>query len=109
MRQLEHPNVMNIREIREQNKGYEISHYLVLDLGIDLMDLTRHKEVSLSFEVIKCIVQQLVDGLTHIHSRNVMHRDIKPSNIYLMKDGTCLLYTSPSPRDLSTSRMPSSA
>ena len=27
----------------------------------------------------------------------------------LDKDGTCLLYTSPSPRDLSTSRMPSSA
>ena len=26
-----------------------------------------------------------------------------------MEDGTCLLYTSPSPRDLSTSRMPSSA
>ena len=25
------------------------------------------------------------------------------------KEGTCLLYTSPSPRDLSTSRMPSSA
>ena len=25
------------------------------------------------------------------------------------KSGTCLLYTSPSPRDLSTSRMPSSA
>ena len=25
------------------------------------------------------------------------------------KTGTCLLYTSPSPRDLSTSRMPSSA
>ena len=25
------------------------------------------------------------------------------------KDGACLLYTSPSPRDLSTSRMPSSA
>ena len=24
-------------------------------------------------------------------------------------DGSCLLYTSPSPRDLSTSRMPSSA
>ena len=26
-----------------------------------------------------------------------------------MSDPTCLLYTSPSPRDLSTSRMPSSA
>ena len=27
----------------------------------------------------------------------------------LLLSGTCLLYTSPSPRDLSTSRMPSSA
>ena len=27
----------------------------------------------------------------------------------IVKDGACLLYTSPSPRDLSTSRMPSSA
>ena len=27
----------------------------------------------------------------------------------LLKDKSCLLYTSPSPRDLSTSRMPSSA
>ena len=30
-------------------------------------------------------------------------------NEILVQDGTCLLYTSPSPRDLSTSRMPSSA
>ena len=28
---------------------------------------------------------------------------------HLLKYDTCLLYTSPSPRDLSTSRMPSSA
>ena len=33
-----------------------------------------------------------------------IYRDIRFS-----KDKTCLLYTSPSPRDLSTSRMPSSA
>ena len=31
------------------------------------------------------------------------------ANVYLMASTTCLLYTSPSPRDLSTSRMPSSA
>ena len=29
--------------------------------------------------------------------------------IYIPMPGICLLYTSPSPRDLSTSRMPSSA
>ena len=32
-----------------------------------------------------------------------------PIFIDLHNDETCLLYTSPSPRDLSTSRMPSSA
>ena len=31
------------------------------------------------------------------------------TNFVLTRDGDCLLYTSPSPRDLSTSRMPSSA
>ena len=31
------------------------------------------------------------------------------NNLKSMKKGDCLLYTSPSPRDLSTSRMPSSA
>ena len=30
-------------------------------------------------------------------------------HVGLLHRGTCLLYTSPSPRDLSTSRMPSSA
>ena len=30
-------------------------------------------------------------------------------NMYQKRRGSCLLYTSPSPRDLSTSRMPSSA
>ena len=35
---------------------------------------------------------------------------VNPIDIKLRKEaGTCLLYTSPSPRDLSTSRMPSSA
>ena len=34
---------------------------------------------------------------------------VKPSIKYLSKYIDCLLYTSPSPRDLSTSRMPSSA
>ena len=36
-------------------------------------------------------------------------RDISKAESYLGSKGFCLLYTSPSPRDLSTSRMPSSA
>ena len=34
---------------------------------------------------------------------------VAPINLPVGQESTCLLYTSPSPRDLSTSRMPSSA
>jgi serine/threonine protein kinase len=88
MQSLEHRNVMNIREIIQENKGYELNHYLMLDLGIPLMELTRHKEVALSLEQLKCLIYQMVEGIQHIHEQGFMHRDIKPSNIYLMKDGT---------------------
>ena len=39
----------------------------------------------------------------------VVNALIKGSLDCLSRHGVCLLYTSPSPRDLSTSRMPSSA
>ena len=44
------------------------------------------------------------------HAKTKQQNEVKgpTSKIYAQK-GTCLLYTSPSPRDLSTSRMPSSA
>ena len=56
--------------------------------------------------------------ISHCHFEKIAFYK-KPDTIllvhfYLMKSGpdhlySCLLYTSPSPRDLSTSRMPSSA
>ena len=43
------------------------------------------------------------------HNEMLDDEDIEWCNIVRNKIDTCLLYTSPSPRDLSTSRMPSSA
>ena len=43
-------------------------------------------------------------GLHYMHTVGFIHCDVKLENTLI-----CLLYTSPSPRDLSTSRMPSSA
>eukprot|EP00831_Metopus_contortus_P038287 TRINITY_DN30117_c0_g1_i1.p1 TRINITY_DN30117_c0_g1~~TRINITY_DN30117_c0_g1_i1.p1 ORF type:complete len:120 (-),score=27.32 TRINITY_DN30117_c0_g1_i1:51-410(-) len=63
-----------------------------------------------------CAKDKLVEGLIHdIHSDNKEEGQLGKalqSKEYLDKWGvyySCLLYTSPSPRDLSTSRMPSSA
>ena len=59
----------------------------------------------------------VTDGIIRIHGlADVMQGEMieLPGSRYaialnLERDSVCLLYTSPSPRDLSTSRMPSSA
>ena len=45
------------------------------------------------------------DGIRNYQARNFMRDEMKKGDLAFF----CLLYTSPSPRDLSTSRMPSSA
>ena len=43
------------------------------------------------------------------HGNTPIMKAVKLAEESLLKSQACLLYTSPSPRDLSTSRMPSSA
>ena len=62
-----------------------------MEWGLELMELTKHKEVNLSSEQLRCIVRQLTQALVYLHSKKVMHRDVKPSNVFLMIDGTVRL------------------
>ena len=66
------------------------------------------------------ITDNLIDNLDDLEINELKYEKIKSeeisnsTNVSLFSDNsykfvTCLLYTSPSPRDLSTSRMPSSA
>ena len=48
-------------------------------------------------------------GLTAAHRQLPFGTRVKITNLNNDRSCVCLLYTSPSPRDLSTSRMPSSA
>ena len=65
-------------------------------LALDIVD-------GLSADEIGDIPVLTIGGDSSIYSLDI---ELKPYNEYLL---ACLLYTSPSPRDLSTSRMPSSA
>ena len=83
----------------DKNKGlfnYEkkiLIKDLILDLKLGYYDFEKIKTQKVKF------------------SLEVDYEDKKPSNDKDLKSivNYCLLYTSPSPRDLSTSRMPSSA
>ena len=99
--------------------------------GQSLKQLLLSQSISESRSVE--IVKQISTGLHSLHESGIIHRDIKPANILIddldrrakltdfglaretLSDSTltgtnvCLLYTSPSPRDATLSRMPSSA
>ena len=92
-----------------------------------LRDLLNSSEEPFKPEEALRICTGILRALEASHKEDVVHRAVKPENVLMLngvpklmnfelsyqleKDQhiTCLLYTSPSPRDLSTSRMPSSA
>jgi len=52
-----------------------------MDLG-SLFDLkTRLKGEGVPPVHLSCMVQQIINGLAHLHTRHLLHRDIKPHNI----------------------------
>ena len=129
-----HPNVVRIYDYIRQ--GTLLAFTMEYIIGGDLADLLAHDEPLKFYQIIH-ILEQVCNGLSAVHEQNIIHRDIKPENILITKDGQvkisdfgtarlgatlgknngitgtvgyfCLLYTSPSPRDATLSRMPSSA
>ena len=86
--------VENLKKIKNRNivKAYDYFEenntiYSVMEY-IDGLNLDEYLEESLFNEdEAKDLLQQLIDGLKEIHSRNMVHRDMKPSNIMKTKDG----------------------
>ena len=65
--------------------------------------------------IIKILKNEKIDVINSIHfnpeltGKKGLHTNIKPTRAEIKSINSCLLYTSPSPRDRSLSRMPSSA
>lgn len=87
MKKLHHPNLMSIRDIAERNKGYKINKYIIMDYGIEIMELMKHKELHLTSVQLKQILKQIVEGVHYLHQNQIIHRDIKPSNIFILENG----------------------
>ena len=61
------------------------------------------------WSMMKTISQVFVTGVKEITTTPALFGDVLEYEGKFYKVGTCLLYTSPSPRDAHESRMPSSA
>ena len=76
------------------------------ELGANIVELGMVKDVQ---HVDKTVTIKLALTIADCPMRNQIETEINRKLKLLENVETCLLYTSPSPRDLSTSRMPSSA
>jgi len=80
MRLLDHPNIIKIFEIFEDDTEY----YIVMEYcqGGELYEkIKQHK----TFPERECadILRQLICVISFLHSKRIAHRDVKPENIML--------------------------
>ncbi|KAG7477235.1 hypothetical protein MATL_G00092010 [Megalops atlanticus] len=89
LRQIQHPNVVTLHDVFESKA--EVILVLELVAGGELFDFLAEKE-SLSEEQATKFLKQILDGVLHLHSKQIAHFDLKPENIMLLNR------TSPHPR-----------
>ena len=93
----------DLRLYGEEHKETLIDGY---NYANDLIRLERFEEVK---QLLRKIVPMARRVLGEGHELTLRMRSIYAQTLYRNDGATCLLYTSPSPRDPKTSRMPSSA
>ena len=83
--QLQHPNIVAVYDINEQdNTAYVVMEFVA---GRTLEKaLAGAPSLFPAGEALR-IVEQCASALDYAHSRGVIHRDIKPANIMLQADG----------------------
>ncbi|EKD08619.1 serine/threonine-protein kinase [Limnospira platensis] len=81
LKRLNHPNIVKFIE-----SGYEDRHklvYLVLEY-LDGQDIRTYFDSGADLKTKLHIFLQIIDGISHAHSKNIIHRDIKPDNIKIV-------------------------
>lgn len=79
-----HPNLLSYLGLQEDEKGLFIAlEYIpALPLNKALLDAVLHINTP---SESKRIMNQLMDAVAYLHSRNICHLNIRPENIYITK------------------------
>ncbi|MEG4323763.1 AAA domain-containing protein [Microcoleus sp. AT3-A2] len=84
LKRLNHPNIVKFIE-----EGYEARHklvYLVLEY-LEGQNIKDYFDSGIDLKTQLDIFLQIIDGISHAHSKDVIHRDIKPDNIKIVDTG----------------------
>lgn len=82
-----HPNLVNVKEVVVGDAG---TVYIVMEyLEHDFQGLLKEIHGQLLQSEIKCLLQQLLLAVQHLHSHWLIHRDLKPANLLYNNKG-CL-------------------
>ena len=84
LKKIKHDNIIRLLEVFETLEDVII--VMEYANGGDLLKYTRKNKRLEENEAAK-IFKQIVYGLAHLHSRNILHHDIKLANILLTQDG----------------------
>lgn len=88
LQRLTHPNIIHIHGLSEVDERPAI----VMERlhGTDLKQRIRSHGPQ-PVDTVISVMEQLLEGLAHIHHHQVVHRDIKPANLFLTQQGRLVL------------------
>ena len=84
LKRLNHPNIVKFIE-----EGYEARQklvYLVLEY-LEGQNIKDYFDSGIDLKTQLDIFLQIIDGISHAHSKDIIHRDIKPDNIKIVDTG----------------------
>ncbi|BET00452.1 Cell division cycle [Nesidiocoris tenuis] len=85
----QHPNIVTVREIvvgSNMDKIFIVMDYVEHDLK-SLMETMKSKKQAFLAGEVKCLMQQLLRAVAHLHDNWILHRDLKASNLLLSHKG----------------------
>ena len=88
LRQLKHPNLIHLIEVFRRKR---ILHLVFDYCELTVLDVIDKYANNCPLNLIKKIIWQLVNGVSHCHAHNCIHRDIKPENILINQAGVVKL------------------